>query len=100
MENQNQDMQRIMGVGPEIQTSELFTKTLRVGTIKLLEDVGTLYKDGLIRIKSAIFNKDEEQINKWVEILDVVFVDGFSREEFDESIPELMEDAVHRFLFD
>lgn len=100
MENKSDDqMNLILGIGPEIKFSTEIEKKLRVGTVKQLKDVGELYKDIPKRPKSAIYENDEVQINKWVEILNIICLEGFSREEFEDSIPELMEDAVVRFLF-
>jgi myo-inositol-1-phosphate synthase len=93
-------MDLILGIGPEHQFADGLTKKIRVGTVKQLKDVGELYKDKLKRPKFAIYNDDEEQITKWVEILNIICIEGFSREEFDNSIPEQMESAVDRFLFD
>lgn len=98
MEDQNQ-MNLIMGIGPEHQFSVEITKKLRVGTVKQLKDVGELYKENLVRPKFAIYKNDEEQINKWVEILNIICIEGFTREEFEHSIPEQAEAAVERFLF-
>jgi hypothetical protein len=53
-------------------------------------------------LKSAVYREDgerEQQMEKWVEILNMVLIEGFTREEFEDSIPELMESAVDRFLF-
>jgi hypothetical protein len=98
-----ENMDLIMGIGPELKFSAEITKKLRVGTIKQIREVGELYRDGLIRIKPAVQlsdkEKSEEQILKWVEILNIVTIEGFTREEFDDSIPEQMEAAVDRFLF-
>jgi hypothetical protein len=98
-----EEMDLIMGIGPEHKFSAEITKKLRVGTIKQIRDVGQLYRDGLLRIKSAVYQKEpekaEEQIKKWVEILNIVTIEGFTREEFDDCIPEQMEAAVDRFLF-
>lgn len=96
MEN---EMKLIMGIGPEHPFSDSVKKTMRVGTVKQLEDVGELYQDGLKRPKGAIYSKDEEQIGRWVEILSIICVEGFTREEFNDSIPEQVEAAVERFLF-
>lgn len=103
MENTNNEMDLILGIGPEHSFSADIKKKLRVGTIKQIKEVGELYRDGLIRIKIAVQLEDEsrreEQINKWVEILNIVTIEGFTREEFEDSIPEQMETAVDRFLF-
>lgn len=95
----DEQMNQLMGIGPVHSFSADTTKTLRVGTVKQLKDVGAMYKDGLITVKAAVFKGDEEQINKWVEILSVICVEGFTREEFEDSVPEQMESAVDRFLF-
>jgi hypothetical protein len=103
MEKTEDQMNLIMGIGPAIALSGDINKVLRVGTIKQLKEVGELYKNGLLRIKYAITKDEAEsevQIERWVEILNMVFVEGFTREEFDNSIPELMAEAVERFLFD
>jgi len=92
-------MNLIMGIGPEIQLSADIKKTLRVGTVKQIKEVGELYREGLKTVKSSVFQNDEESIGTWVEILDMVCVEGFTREEFDNSIPGQVEDAVSRFLF-
>lgn len=101
--NDEKQMELIMGIGPEHQFGPDITKKLRVGTIKQIKEVGELYRDGLLRVKVAVQLDDEgrrdEQINKWVEILDMVTIDGFTRKEFDDSIPEQLESAVERFLF-
>jgi len=100
---ENNELDLIMGIGPEIPLSADIKKKLRVGTIKQIKDVGELYRDGLLKIKFAIQQSDpekvEEQIGKWVEILNLIFIEGFTREEFDDSIPEQMEATVDRFLF-
>jgi myo-inositol-1-phosphate synthase len=93
------EMNVIMGIGPEHSFSDNLKKTIRVGTVKQLKDVGELYKDNLKRPKFAVYNGDETEIQKWVEILNIICVEGFTREEFDDSIPEQMESAVERFLF-
>lgn len=94
----------IMGIGPEVQLSSTVKKTLRVGTIKQIRDVGELYRDKLLRIKYAINREQpdeaEVQVQKWVDILNMVLIEGFTREEFDDCIPEQMEAVVDRFLFD
>jgi hypothetical protein len=96
MEN---EMNPILGIGPEHSFAEGLTKKLRVGTVKQIKEVGELYKDNLVRPKFAVYRGDEEQINKWVEILNIICIEGFAREEFDDSIPEQAEAAVERFLF-
>jgi hypothetical protein len=94
---------QLMGIGPEVQLGADTTKTLRIGTIKQIREVTELYSDGLLRIKAAANQRDkekaEEQTVRWVEILNIVLIEGFSREEFDDSIPEQMESAVEQFLF-
>ncbi|WP_135552110.1 hypothetical protein [Paenibacillus cymbidii] len=95
-------MDLLTGIGPEVQLGDGITKRLRVGTIKQIRDVGALYKDKLLRAKAAVMREgaeQEEQITKWVEILNLVLIEGFTREEFEDSVPELMESAVDRFLF-
>lgn len=96
-------MDLIMGVGPEFQFAPEIKKKLRVGTVKQIKDVRELYNDGLLRIKFAVNQKDQKdidtQIDKWVEVLNIITIEGFSREEFEDSIPEQMESAVDRFLF-
>lgn len=94
-------MNLILGIGPEIQFSEEVKKTLRVGTIKQIREITELYKDGLLKIKALIHRQDdmESQITKWIDILNLILIEGFTREEFDNSIPELMERAVDQFLF-
>lgn len=102
MEQTEDQMNLIMGIGPVLNVAPDIKKTLRVGTIKQIKEVGELYKGGLLRMKSALYREDqerEENIIKWVEILNIVLIEGFTREEFDDSIPELMESAVDRFLF-
>lgn len=100
---EDNQMDLIMGVGPEHQFGPEIKKKLRVGTIKQIKEVGELWRDGLLRPKGVIQLEDEsrreEQISKWVEILNMVTIEGFTREEFDDSIPEQMEQAVERFLF-
>lgn len=102
MEDQEK-MNRIMGIGPEVSLSDTVSKTLRVGTIKQIRDVAAIYKDDLRSIKPIVSVIDEseqgEQIGKWVDIMNLIFIEGFTREEFEDSIPELMEEAVERFLF-
>jgi hypothetical protein len=104
MEQSEDQMNLIMGIGPVIALSEDVKKTIRVGTIKQLKDVGDIHKTaGLFRIKYANQKEESEreiQIDRWVEILNLIFVEGFTREEFDNSIPELMAGAVDQFLFD
>lgn len=93
----------IMGIGDDIELAQGIKKKLRVGTIKQIKDVSELFKDKLMKIKHAIQQDDEkkseEQIKKWIEILNIVLIEGLTREEFDNSIPEAMENAVDRFLF-
>lgn len=100
---EEKEMDLLMGIGPEVSFAPDIKRRLRIGTIKQIRDVGTLYKDGLMKIKFAIHQEDadkvDEQINKWVEILNIICIDGFSREEFEDSVPEQMESAVDRFLF-
>ncbi|MCR8633494.1 hypothetical protein [Paenibacillus radicis (ex Xue et al. 2023)] len=96
---ENNDMNRILGIGPEHALADGLTKTLRIGTVKQLQDVGSLYKNNLIRPKHAIFKGEETAITAWVELLNLIFIEGFTREEFNDSLPEQMEDAVERFLF-
>ncbi|MEK5415178.1 hypothetical protein [Paenibacillus sp. FSL L8-0708] len=101
MEQEKTDL--IMGIGPSIQLSADVKKTLRVGSIKQIKEVGALYKDGLSRIKhAAVFEEGEEQeatFNKWTEILNMVFIEGFERSGIEDFIPEVLEEAVERFLF-
>lgn len=101
MEDTQMDL--IMGIGPTITLSPEVKKTLRVGTIKQIKEVGALYKDGLTRIKHAVVFQEGEElestIDKWTEILNIILIEGFTREEFEEYIPELLEEAVDRFLF-
>lgn len=95
---ENKDMKRILGIGPEHALADGFNKTLRIGTVKQLQDAGSLYKNNLIRTKYAIYKGDEEAISTWVELLNLIFIEGFTREEFNDSLPEQMEEAVDRFL--
>lgn len=97
MEN-SEEMKLIMGIGPALELADGISKTLRVGTIKQLEDVGELYRGGLSHIKYAVYKQEDEHIERWIEILNIIFVEGFTREEFYNSYPELMEKAVERFL--
>ncbi len=96
-------MNLIMGFGPEVQFSAEIKKTIRVGTVKQIREVAELYKDGLRQMKPTVtLSEGEEQekaIAKWVEILNIICIQGFTREEFEDGIPELMESAVDRFLF-
>jgi|GEM_PF-2742297 hypothetical protein len=103
MEEENQ-MDLIMGIGPTVPFSADVKKTVRVGTVKQVREVAELYKEGgLLRIKPSIsLNEGDEQekaIAKWLEILSIICIEGFTREEFEDSIPELLEAAVERFLF-
>lgn len=101
MEEQDQ-MDLIMGIGPEVQLSVDLKKRIRVGTVKQVKEVGTLYREGLMRIKHILVYQEEEEKDKgiaqWVEILNLILIEGFVREEFDDCIPELLEGAVDRFL--
>ena len=103
MMDDEKQMDLIMGIGPEHSFGPEIKKKLRVGTIKQIKEVVELYRDGLLRVKIAVQLDDEkrreEQINKWVEILNMVTIEGFTREEFEDSIPEQVESAVERFLF-
>ncbi|ANY70409.1 hypothetical protein BBD42_30865 [Paenibacillus sp. BIHB 4019] len=101
MEQQNIDL--IMGIGPTVQFAADVSKTIRVGTIKQIKEVAAIYNSGIYRIKPAVSVAKEEEsetmVSNWVEILNMICIDGFTREEFDNSIPELMESAVDRFLY-
>lgn len=93
-------MDKLLGFGPAHSFSADLTKTLRIGTIGQLKDVRDMYKDKLKTVKAAVFDEDEEQIEKWVEILNVICMEGFTREEFSDSIiPDQVDSAVARFLF-
>ncbi|WP_274362756.1 hypothetical protein [Paenibacillus thermotolerans] len=101
--NEDEQIELIMGIGPKHQFGPEITKKLRVGTIREIKEVNELWRDGLLRTRSIILLDDDkrriEQIDKWVEILNMVTIEGFTREEFEDSIPEQMELAVERFLF-
>ncbi|AIQ29371.1 hypothetical protein P40081_15340 [Paenibacillus sp. FSL P4-0081] len=102
MEDQEK-MDLILGIGPKVTLSPDVTKTLRVGTLKQIKEVGALYKDGLTQLKyAAVFQEGDEQkatYDKWSEILNIVFIEGFDGAEIEEYIPEVLEEAVDRFLF-
>ncbi|OMF37433.1 hypothetical protein BK133_05095 [Paenibacillus sp. FSL H8-0548] len=99
---EQEQMNLIMGIGPELQFSADIKKTIRVGTVKQIKEVNELHNDGLIKIKYslAIGTPEEKEVAtaKWVEILNIICIEGFDKEEFEDSIPELMESAVERFL--
>lgn len=102
MEQTEDQMNLIMGIGPIIVLAPDVKKTLRVGTIKQIKDVAELYNSGLVSIKFSAHKKEveyEEYTGRWIEILNIILIEGFNREEFENSIPELMESAVNRFLF-
>lgn len=100
---QEEQMNLIMGIGPEIQFSADIMKRVRVGTVKQIKEVNELYSDGLLKIKFSVAIGSEEEkaaaAGKWIEILNIICIEGFTKEEFEDSIPELMESAVDRFLF-
>lgn len=100
---ENEQMNLIMGIGPMVQFSPDIKKTLRVGTVKQIKEVNELHSDGLIKIKYSVnIGTDDEKeaaAGKWVEILNIICIEGFTKEEFEDCIPELMESAVERFLF-
>lgn len=100
---QEEQMNLIMGIGPEVQFSADITKRVRVGTVKQIKEVNELYSDGLLKIKFSVAIGSEEEkeaaAGKWIEILNIICIEGFTKEEFEDSIPELMESAVDRFLF-
>ncbi|OMF30963.1 hypothetical protein [Paenibacillus sp. FSL H8-0259] len=102
MEDQEK-MDLIMGIGPKITLSPEVSKTLRVGTLKQIKEVGALYKNGLTQLKyAAVFQEGDEQkatYEKWSEILNIVFIEGFSGADIEEFIPDVLEEAVDRFLF-
>lgn len=99
----DEQMDLIMGIGPEVKFSTDISKRIRVGTVKQIKEVSELYNDGMLKIKYAVsIGTDEEReiaAGKWIEILNIILIEGFSKEEFEDSIPELMESAVDRFLF-
>lgn len=102
MEDQEK-MDLIMGIGPKVTLSSEVSKTLRVGTLKQIKEVGALYKDGLTQLKyAAVFQDGDEQkatYDKWSEILNIVFIEGFDGTGIEEFFPEVLEEAVDRFLF-
>ncbi|MGG1637226.1 hypothetical protein [Paenibacillus sp. NRS-1760] len=99
---QEEQMNLIMGIGPEVQFSSDIKKRVRVGTVKQIKEVNELHNDGLIKIKYSIAigtpEENEAAAGKWIEILNIICIEGFTKEEFENSIPELMESAVERFL--
>lgn len=99
----NMQMERLMGIGPEYSFGPEIKKRLRVGTLKQIKEVGDLWRDGLLRPKYVIMQDDEtkreEQITKWVQILNMITIEGFTKEEFMDSIPEQVELAVEQFLY-
>ncbi|PWW06335.1 hypothetical protein DFQ01_103237 [Paenibacillus cellulosilyticus] len=100
---QQQDLDLIMGIGPIVQFSTEIKKQVRVGTVKQIKEVGELYTSGLKTLKYALVFTNKENpdadIEKWLEILNMILIEGITREELNDCIPELVEAAVERFLF-
>jgi hypothetical protein len=94
-----------MGIGPEHSFSADIKKKLRVGTVKQLKEVGELYKD-LRWVKFIVtLEKDnpqeyEQELNKWLEVLNIITIEGFTREEFEDSFPDSLGNAISRFLYE